>query len=86
MGHMAGNCPAMQAPAAGTKSGATGAEQVFGWQLMTPQERAAYQQKMRAAKTPKERATIRAEHHKEMLERAKQQGVTLPEVPPPRRG
>ncbi|HSN18338.1 MAG TPA: hypothetical protein VLV87_09005 [Gammaproteobacteria bacterium] len=77
MGPHAGPGPGMRqrAPAAGS------AQRVYGWQLMTPEERAAYQAKMRAAKTAKERAAIRAQHHKEMQERAKQQGVTLPEPP-----
>jgi hypothetical protein len=57
-------------------------EQVYGSQLMTSQERAAYQTKMRAAKTSEEREQIRAQHHKEMQVRAKQQGVTLPDEPP----
>jgi hypothetical protein len=57
-------------------------EQVYGSQLMTPQERSAYQSKMHAAKTNEEREQIRAQHHQEMQVRAKQQGVTLPDMPP----
>jgi hypothetical protein len=57
-------------------------EQVYGSQLMTEQERTAHQTKMRAAKTNEEREQIRAQHHKEMQARAKQQGVTLPDEPP----
>ena len=57
-------------------------EQVYGSQLMTSQERAAYQTRMRAAKTNDEREQIRAQHHKEMQVRAQQQGVTLPDEPP----
>jgi len=57
-------------------------EQVYGSQLMTPQERTEYQAKMHAAKTNEEREQIRAQHHKEMQVRAKQQGVTLPAEPP----
>jgi len=59
-------------------------EQVYGSQLMTEQERTAYQSKMRSAKTNEEREQIRAQHHKEMQVRAKQQGVTLPDEPPAR--
>lgn len=70
-------------PAAASKSAASGAQQVYGWQLMTPQERMDFQAKMRAAKTPEERAALRADNHRKMQARAKQQGVTLPEVPPP---
>ena len=57
-------------------------EQIYGSQLMTPQERTAHQTKMRSAKTNEEREQIRAQHHKEMQVRAKQQGVTLPDEPP----
>jgi hypothetical protein len=57
---------------------------VFGAQLMTQQELIDHRTKMRNAKTPEEREAIRAEHHKAMLERAKEKGVTLPETPPPR--
>ncbi|MBZ0160665.1 MAG: hypothetical protein K8G79_11105 [bacterium] len=61
-------------------------EQVYGSQLMTPQERAEYRAKMRAAKTAEEREGIRKEHHKLMQERAKARGVTLPDEPPARGG
>ncbi|MDP3125365.1 MAG: hypothetical protein Q8M84_06970, partial [Thiobacillus sp.] len=59
-------------------------EQVYGSQLMTQQERTEYQAKMRNAKTSEEREQIRAQHHKEMQVRARQQGVTLPDEPPAR--
>ncbi|WP_414041145.1 hypothetical protein ACJU26_03410 [Acidithiobacillus sp. M4-SHS-6] len=55
---------------------------MYGSQLMTPQERAEYRAKLRAAKTIQEREQIRQEHHKEMMELAKKRGVTLPPVPP----
>ena len=61
-------------------------EQIYGGQLMTQQERNEYQAKMRAAKTAEERERIRNEHHKEMRERARARGVTLPDEPPSRRG
>jgi hypothetical protein len=57
---------------------------VYGSQLMTNQERIQYRNRMRAAKTVEEREQIRLEHHKQMQERAKERGVTLPDVPPPR--
>jgi len=57
-------------------------EVIYGSQLMTLKERRAYRAKMRAAKTVKEREKIRAEHHKQMQERAKERGVTLPDMPP----
>lgn len=61
-------------------------EQIYGSQLMTQQERAEYQAKMRAAKTAEERDQIRREHHALMRERAKARGVTLPDEPPARGG
>lgn len=61
-------------------------EQVYGSQLMTPQERTEYRAKMRAAKTIEEREQIRLEHHERMKARAKAQGVTLPDEPPVRGG
>lgn len=57
-------------------------EQIYGSQLMTQQERTAYRARMRAAKTQEEREKIRAEHHEQMKMRAKEKGVTLPDMPP----
>jgi hypothetical protein len=37
---------------------------------------------MRNATSPEERNQIRLEHHQRMQERARQQGVTLPELAP----
>jgi len=59
-------------------------EQIYGSQLMTPEERADFSARMRAATTEEERERIRREHHDQIKERAKQQGVTLPEEPPER--
>lgn len=61
-------------------------EQVYGSQLMTPQERKEFHAKMRAAKTAEQREQIRKEHHERMKERAKERGVTLPDEPPVREG
>jgi hypothetical protein len=55
---------------------------VFGRELMTDQEMAEHRARMRAAATPEEREKIRQEHHQQMVERAKQRGITLPETPP----
>ena len=49
------------------------------FQLMTPEERTALRDKMRAAKTPEERQQIAAANHAEMLKRAQEKGITLPE-------
>lgn len=63
---------------------ASGSEVIYGSQLMTPGERAAFRAKLHAAKTPEERAKIRAAHHQEMQERAKKLGKTL--APSPQSG
>jgi hypothetical protein len=59
-------------------------EQIYGSQLMTPQERIEYRKRMRAARTAEEREKIRNEHHELMKERAREQGITLPDTPPQR--
>jgi hypothetical protein len=56
-------------------------EQVYGSQLMTEQERQEHRAKMQSMKTAEERERYRMEHHKKMQERAKEQGVTLPDKP-----
>ncbi|MGE0113976.1 MAG: hypothetical protein AB7T07_03700 [Steroidobacteraceae bacterium] len=56
-------------------------ELVYGRQLMTDAERAEYRAKMRTLKTQQEREAFRLEHHKKMQERAKEKGVTLPDMP-----
>ena len=54
---------------------------VYGWQLMTEQERIEHRNKMQSLKTKEERERYRIEHHKLMQERAKEQGVTIPDKP-----
>lgn len=54
---------------------------VYGWELMTPEERVEHRNKMRNFATVEERDAYRREHHKRMAERAKERGVTLPEPP-----
>lgn len=61
-------------------------EKVYGWELMSDQERRQYQTRMRSLKTEQEREALRAEHHKLMQERARAMGKTLPDTPPPRAG
>lgn len=58
------------------------AEKIYGSQLMTQQERQEHRTKMQSMKTKEERERYRMEHHKKIQERAKQQGVTLPDKPP----
>ena len=59
-------------------------DQVFGWDLMTAEERMKHRQTMRNMKTREEREAYRMEHHKMMQERARQRGVTLPPYQPGR--
>jgi hypothetical protein len=56
----------------------------YGYQLMTPQERTEHREKMRSFKTEEEREQYRQEHHKQMQERARQQGMEIPDEPGPR--
>jgi hypothetical protein len=54
-------------------------ERLFGSQLMTLEERQDHQRQMWNAKTIDERQKIRDAHHKQMLERAKQQNTKIDE-------
>jgi len=59
---------------------------IYGSQMMTAQERQAYHERMRAAKTVQERERLRQEHHEQMVVRARERGITLPDQPPMRGG
>lgn len=56
-------------------------ETVYGWELMSEQERNEHQEKMRNLHTEQEREAYRIEHHRMMQERATEQGVNLPDTP-----
>ena len=58
--------------------------QVYGYQLMTDEERTAYRNKMRNLRTQQEREAFRLEHHQLMRQRAAERGIELPDVPPGR--
>ncbi|HET7596636.1 MAG TPA: hypothetical protein VFK15_06870 [Burkholderiales bacterium] len=60
---------------------ATKSEPIYGYQIMTPQERDQYREKMRDARSAEERQAVRDEHHAAMVERAKERGITLPDRP-----
>jgi hypothetical protein len=51
---------------------------IYGWQLMTHQERSAYRERMRTAVSEDEREQLRAEHQAAMQVRARARGVALP--------
>ena len=57
---------------------------IYGWELMTVKEREEHQQKMRSLETEQERTAYRQEHHDKMQQRAKERGLTLPDMPPER--
>ena len=60
---------------------------IYGYDLMTEQERTEHQQPMRSMTTEQERAAYRARHHEEMQRRAREQGVAIPDqVPEQRKG
>lgn len=59
---------------------------IYGSQLMTNQERIEHRNLLRNAKTVEEREQIRLQHHEQMQLRAKERGVTLPDVPPAQGG
>jgi len=61
-------------------------DQIYGSQLMTAKERNEYRAKMRSMHTAEEREAYRLEHHKQMQERAREKGITLPDAPPAQRG
>lgn len=50
---------------------------VYGWELMSEQERVEHRKKMQSFSTEEERNRYREEHHKQMQMRAKKKGVTL---------
>ena len=54
---------------------------IYGWQLMTQQERRDHRAKMQSMKTEEERMAYREEHHKLMQQRAQERGLTLPDRP-----
>ena len=55
-----------------------GIDTIFGPQLMTEEEKAAYRARLRSAKSDEERQRIRAEREQQLRMRAKERGVTLP--------
>lgn len=54
-------------------------EPIYGYRMMSDQERNDYRERMRNARSAEDRQAIRDEHRKVMESRAKERGVTLPE-------
>jgi hypothetical protein len=70
----------------GMGHGAMGAGPAAAQQLMTPEERAAFREKMQNAKSAEERRKLAEANRAEMEKRAKEKGITLPEPHGPRAG
>jgi len=77
-----GSVSAIAAEAGRNEAAPVKREIIPGSELMTPQEREGYRQRMRSAKTPQEQDKVRAEHIGQMRERARLRGLRLPEPPP----
>jgi len=56
-------------------------EMIYGYDLMTVEERAQHRAKLQSMNTEEEREAYREEHHKLMQARAKERGVEIPELP-----
>lgn len=80
---MAGGIALAQPAAApmGPAAGGAGPGRMYGWSLMTPQERTEHRQKMQAFDNYDACTAYVAEHHKLMAARAKEKGVALPAAP-----
>lgn len=79
---LAGSCASMAQPAT-PAANKTVDIPPYAQQLMTDKERTEYRARMWAAQNDEERARIRAEHHAQMVERARERGITIPDTPPP---
>jgi hypothetical protein len=51
--------------------------QIYGWQLMTLQERSTFLAQLDAARSPEERQTVRLRNHKAVDALARERGVML---------
>ncbi len=69
---------------AADKNQASDQQPIYGYELMTTQERTEFRSHIRNLKTEQEREQYRLDHHKKMQTRAKERNVNLPEAPMPR--
>jgi len=65
----------------GGMHGHAGADNTYGWSMMTPQEQDAYQKKMMGMKSHDECKAYTDKHHQQMADRAKQRGTPMPVEP-----
>ena len=56
-------------------------DMIYGYELMTVEERTQHRAKMQSFNTEEERQAYREEHHKLMQARAKERGVKIPDTP-----
>ncbi len=61
--------------------GRWGADNTPGWTMMTPQERSEHQNRMRSMTSYDECKTYQAQHHEQMMARAKERGAQLQAAP-----
>ena len=57
-------------------------DQIYGSELMTQTERDQYRTQLRTMTKEQDREAFRLQHHKQMQDRARVKGVTLPNEPP----
>lgn len=57
-------------------------ELIYCADLMTPAEREAYRERMRAARSPEQRAALREAHQEDMRARARERGMEALECEP----
>lgn len=74
-----GGTSAIAAEAGRNEAAPVKREIIPGSELMTSPERERYRQRIRAAKTPQEEEKVRADHVRQMQERARLRGLRLPE-------
>jgi len=55
---------------------------ITGYDMMTDQERAQFQDQMRSMDSMAERQAYREQHHERMMERARAQGIDVENLPP----
>lgn len=69
-------------PGGGMRGGPRwGSDYTPGWAMMTPAEREAHREQMRATKTYEECQALRDRHREQMLARAKERGINPPAQP-----
>ena len=66
----------------GGMSRCAGADNTYGWAMMTPQEREAHQKRMFDLKSHGECRAYMDQHHQQMVDRARQRGSAMPGQPP----